>query len=462
MSVRATVVLETLRCIHEDEDGSEPYIWPALLSVDAGATVRVTAPAVGNARVVIKSNMRAGDTAGIPSSAGSLAVDLEDGTRGLILVTALLEADDGPEHAFRAGFQAFTSELRAAIADNLLGLSTATGDELATIIAVIKKRVSDKVHSAVEDDLTTTEKIRIKANLLNLDDTIDSDFQNFTLPLASRPLTLRIAPDQGGQLLSYGDAGTPGNVSAPVVVGFGGWSDFKFLFAGRNAAAENQDRIYAVDQNGQLLSYGDAGTPGNVSAPVVVGFGGWSAFKFLFAGRNAAGEDRIYAVDQSGQLLSYGDAGTPGNVSSPVVVGFGGWSDFEFLLAGRNAAGENRIYAVDKFVQAPNDFEIQGTLQVQDRPTGSLKVTLGGVPSTLVVFPVRVTGPDFNRFVGNKTLTFLLPGTYTITGTPFQTGKSGTPTCRAHSATVVTQQRTVTAGETASVTVTYTSEPCDA
>jgi hypothetical protein len=93
---------------------------------------------------------------------------------------------------------------------------------------------------------------------------------------------------------AYGDAGTPGNVSAPVVVGFGGWGDFKFLFAGQNVAKEN--RIYAVNQNGELLSYGDAGTPGNVSAPVVVGFGGWGDFKFLFAGQNVAGENRIYAV----------------------------------------------------------------------------------------------------------------------------------------------------------------------
>ena len=47
---------------------------------------------------------------------------------------------------------------------------------------------------------------------------------------------------------------------------------------------------------GQLLSYGDAGTPGNVSDPVIVGFGGWTDFKFLFAGRNLAGQDRIYGV----------------------------------------------------------------------------------------------------------------------------------------------------------------------
>jgi hypothetical protein len=156
----------------------------------------------------------------------------------------------------------------------------------------------------------------------------------------------RNAPFETGQLLSYGDAGTPGNVSAPVTVGFGGWQDFKILFSGTNVAGEN--RIYAVDQNGQLLSYGDAGTPGNVSNPVVVGFGGWLQFKFLFSGKNVAGENRIYAVDQNGQLLSYADAGTPGNVSDPIVVGFGGWQDFQFLFSGRNIAGENRIYAVDQ------------------------------------------------------------------------------------------------------------------
>jgi hypothetical protein len=149
-----------------------------------------------------------------------------------------------------------------------------------------------------------------------------------------------------GQLACYVDTGTPGNVSGPVVVGFGGWLDFKVLFAGANVAGEN--RIYAVDQTGQLLSYEDAGTLGNVSSPVVVGFGGWSQFAFLFAGKNLAGENRIYAVNPSGQLLSYGDDGTAGNVSAPVIVGFGGWLGFKFLFAGQNLAGENVIYAVNQ------------------------------------------------------------------------------------------------------------------
>jgi len=148
------------------------------------------------------------------------------------------------------------------------------------------------------------------------------------------------------QLLSYGDAGTPGNVSSPVGVGFGGWSELSLLFAGQDLASRN--RIYAVNTQGQLLSYGDAGTIGNVSAPVVVGFGGWLQFKFLFGGWNEAGQGRIYAVNTQGQLLSYGDATTPGNVSAPAIVGFGGWSQFKFLFGGRNAAGQGRIYAVNE------------------------------------------------------------------------------------------------------------------
>ena len=34
-------------------------------------------------------------------------------------------------------------------------------------------------------------------------------------------------------------------------------------------------------------------------------------------------QGRIYAVNQQGQLLSYGDNGTFGNVSDPVVIGEG-------------------------------------------------------------------------------------------------------------------------------------------
>ena len=65
---------------------------------------------------------------------------------------------------------------------------------------------------------------------------------------------------------------------------------------------------------GELLSYTDDASPGNVSAPILVGFDDWLQFKFLFAGQNDTGQNRIYAVNSDAQLLSYGDDGAQGNV----------------------------------------------------------------------------------------------------------------------------------------------------
>jgi len=75
MLVNATVFLETLSCIRErDEHGhSEPYNLASASwrSTPAAKSVR-TAPAVENARVVIKNDMGPGDIANIPSSVGEV------------------------------------------------------------------------------------------------------------------------------------------------------------------------------------------------------------------------------------------------------------------------------------------------------------------------------------------------------------------------------------------------------
>ena len=166
------------------------------------------------------------------------------------------------------------------------------------------------------------------------------------------------AVNEGGQLLSY----APTNpLSGEVIVGADGWAfgqNFSAVFAGVNSLGEN--RIYAVTMpfdyynTGQLLSYSDDGKPGNVGHPVVVGADGWQLDNIakVLAGKDSAGNGRIYAVNHHGNLLSYVDDGKPGNVGHPVVVGKGIWMDmFMFLFAGANAAGQNRIYGVSKLGQ---------------------------------------------------------------------------------------------------------------
>lgn len=198
MSTDAIIILERLRCIRESDGTghSEPYIWPVLLWIDDNtlatpALVGVTAPALGNARVVIKNDMRAGQTADIPTSVGVLRVRFEDNLtiRRLILAVALWEEDETPEAAMRAGFQAFSSELRAAVADNLFALSQASDEEQDAIIAAIKTRVSNRVRSAIENGLTGCQKARVFVGTLNLDDIIDSAFKSFP-DLFPAPVTL--------------------------------------------------------------------------------------------------------------------------------------------------------------------------------------------------------------------------------------------------------------------------------
>ena len=134
MATDAIIILERLRCIRESDGSghSEPYIWPVLVWIDddtlaTPALVGVTSPALGNARVVIKEGIRAGQVADIPGSVGLLRVRLDDNqsVRQLILAVALWENDDTPERAMRDGYTAFSGELGLAIADNLLALPRA-------------------------------------------------------------------------------------------------------------------------------------------------------------------------------------------------------------------------------------------------------------------------------------------------------------------------------------------------
>ena len=203
MATDAIVFLEQLRFItrSNSESRTEPYIWPALIRVDDNTLVTpelvdIVAPVQGNARIVIKENMRVGETAAIPSSVGILRTRFEDDltTRILILVVALLEMDETPASAMKAGFQAFNRELHDAIADNLFALDAADKiedeeqkeAEKERIVEDIKKRVEGRVKSAIENGLSGWEKAQVFAGTLNLDDPLGSAFitlgKNFIVP----------------------------------------------------------------------------------------------------------------------------------------------------------------------------------------------------------------------------------------------------------------------------------------
>jgi hypothetical protein len=188
MAIDAVVILENLHCItlKNVESRPEPYIWPAVIRVDDNtlnteALVAVTGPFLGDARVVIKDSMREGETASIPGSVGIIRARFEDNLvhRNLILVVALFDEDETPEGAMKAGFQAFFSELGAAIAERLFELKAANEEQRKQITAEISARVASRVKSTIEDHLSAFEKAEVLAGILNLDDPLGNDFKTF-------------------------------------------------------------------------------------------------------------------------------------------------------------------------------------------------------------------------------------------------------------------------------------------
>lgn len=200
MATDAILILDKLHCTRESDGTghSEPYLWPVLIWIDdhtltTPALVGTVAPALGNARVIIKNDMRARQVADIPASVGTLRVRLDDdqNIRRLILAIALWEDDETPQTAMRAGYTAFVTELGAAIADNLFALNGARNeDERKPIIDEITARVKSRVESAIRNGLTGWQKARVAIGTLNLDDFIDSGFKSFD-ELANRSFGMR-------------------------------------------------------------------------------------------------------------------------------------------------------------------------------------------------------------------------------------------------------------------------------
>jgi len=208
MPTEAIITLEDLECItiKDLETKVEPYIWPALIKIDTstinapdGRFVDVIALSPSLASTVIKSSMRQGDVAPIPSAMATLRTRFEDGVslKQLILIVSLLERDETPQDAIRAGFGAYVRELRTAFKDEFPNLFQTANDEEGqnAVITRIKDRVASKTKSAIKAALSAGDKVKSALGFLDNDDFISSANvkfgENFFLNTPnSAPITL--------------------------------------------------------------------------------------------------------------------------------------------------------------------------------------------------------------------------------------------------------------------------------
>jgi len=209
MATDAIVTLERLRCIKESDGSghSEPFIWPVLIWIDtSNGNVNMADLVLGNARVVIRNNMRAGETVDIPASVRTLRVRFADNPQRFILILSVVlwENDETPEAAMRAGFKAFSSGLKEAVIANLLELRAAQGNPAAeaAVRAKIEKQVKEAVEEAIKGGLTTSQKLRVKLGTLNLDDVVGSDTESLGSvgqTASTRAFTLTFSNQSGSE-----------------------------------------------------------------------------------------------------------------------------------------------------------------------------------------------------------------------------------------------------------------------
>lgn len=107
-----------------------------------------------------------------------------------------------------------------------------------------------------------------------------------------------------------------------------------------------------------------------------------------------------------------------------------GTAIFRFSHKELEAFGNSGLVFQQRFKNSDGDWQLQGraTAIPVDVPTGSLHIAISGIPDSVFVSPVTVSGPGVSQSI-NKDMTFtnLLPGTYTIRARNFVTGQVGKP-----------------------------------
>lgn len=250
---RLELRLDRLEC-HVQGDasgGSEPYLWPMLIWVSdqtLGTPALVRSDHPHTPRTVLAQDTRAGAVLTVPATAGTVATTLGEGDllRRALVIVALLENDETPDHVVRAAYESFVVELPAAIARHLLELSSGDPTTVEAAKQAVRDEVGDAVESAGSDEMTTWEKFKVGVGSLNLDDQVGSAFDDVSPPaggVATTPLTLRYTETNDAGTVTTQDWTLTGSLTVDTRID---------LCAGLVIAA-NQARVRRDSARRQLL-----------------------------------------------------------------------------------------------------------------------------------------------------------------------------------------------------------------
>lgn len=194
----AIIHLDRLRCVTPQLRKGVPdlYVWAVLLWVDdttimSGQLVGSSAPGHPAARLVIKTGVTAGDHAPMPSVQGRFTHRFDDDLvrRDIAIVVAMFEKRRTPHRAVRAGYDAFVSEVPAAVVEFALshGGNAPEGEADRREVA---DAVRPKVEWAVRSTLSNLEKLWATVGLRRLDEEIGVNSLSASIDDGNKPFTL--------------------------------------------------------------------------------------------------------------------------------------------------------------------------------------------------------------------------------------------------------------------------------
>ncbi len=174
MNTTVSLKLLSLRCMKESEGGSEPYIWPMMITHEDGAPI-LHVPTVDWAVKVLANDMKAGDSVAVPPEYSfSLGQSFDDKSKALVVfVVVLFERDALPRHAILKVLRYIEEKATALVTEKLVECRQSSGERIDLRNALVDRL---DLLGVVKDDLSYLETVTTLGTPGQYDDPIGLTF----------------------------------------------------------------------------------------------------------------------------------------------------------------------------------------------------------------------------------------------------------------------------------------------
>jgi hypothetical protein len=155
MKTRVALRLDSLRCIEETEHGSEPYVWPVMITHETGA-LKMRVPTTDWAARVLADEMKAGQSVAVPEGMDLNFLEVFDDKAAalVVFVIILFEKDNLTKKGRIAGFRHVEEKALEMVGEKLAECRQSSGERVDLTNDLIHRL---DIETAVKDAMSYLE-----------------------------------------------------------------------------------------------------------------------------------------------------------------------------------------------------------------------------------------------------------------------------------------------------------------